>query len=457
MIGKLSAIDDMDFQALFEAMPGLFLVLKPDQPKYTIVAASDAFLKGSMTKRADILGRGLFEVFPDNPNDPKATGENNLGESLKRVIKSKAADKMPLQKYDIEKPASMGGGFDERYWSPLNSPVLDKDKNVIYIIQRVEDVTEVVMAERIAVAEKRTAQAEIDEKTLLINNNQERINEIMDTLLKYTILDFSQTIQISEKGDELDAIAVGLNTLSEELKNHIQQVESGSQRLEAVNKELEAFSYSVSHDLRAPLRAIDGYAKILEEDYHATLDPEAKRLLTVIQYNAKRMAALIDDLLAFSRLGKKEVQRSDINMKELVEGALFDISKSTDYRAEVKLGALHPLKADYSLINQVMINFISNAVKYSSKRAKPLVEIGSAINKDGEVVYSVIDNGVGFNMDYAHKMFGVFQRLHTLEEFEGTGVGLAIVQRVINKHGGKVWAESKIGEGAAFHFSIPNQ
>jgi light-regulated signal transduction histidine kinase (bacteriophytochrome) len=123
----------------------------------------------------------------------------------------------------------------------------------------------------------------------------------------------------------------------------------------------------------------------------------------------------------------------------------------------VKLGALHPLKADYSLINQVMINFISNAVKYSSKRAKPLVEIGSAINKDGEVVYSVIDNGVGFNMDYAHKMFGVFQRLHTLEEFEGTGVGLAIVQRVINKHGGKVWAESKIGEGAAFHFSIPNQ
>ncbi|MGZ4158928.1 MAG: sensor histidine kinase, partial [Bacteroidia bacterium] len=235
---------------------------------------------------------------------------------------------------------------------------------------------------------------------------------------------------------------------------HIKRLESSTLQLSAVNKELEAFSYSVSHDLRSPLRAIDGYSRILEEDCKELLDEEGKRLLGVIQYNAKRMGTLIDDLLAFSRLGRKDIQRSDINMQDLIEGALNEIKKAMPHKAEVKFGTLHPVKADYALISQVMINFISNAIKYSSKNEKPLIEIASTI-KDGDIIYSIADNGVGFNMDYAHKLFGVFQRLHTIDEFEGTGVGLAIVQRVIYKHNGKVWAESVLGKGATFYFSIP--
>lgn len=453
MIARVSAKNDVDFQVLFEAVPALFLVIKPDTD-YTILAASDAYLDAMGRKREETIGRPLFKVFLPNRDDPAASANKLIDKSIKTILKNKVSDIMPLVKYDVPIPGSKGA-LEEHYWAASNSPVLNKKNEVICIIHRTENVTETFLAQRKAVEEIRMAQAEIAEKSLFIKSNQERINRIMDTLLKYTVLDFRQHIAISDKGDELDAIAVGLNTLSEELENHIQQLESTGTQLESVNKELESFSYSVSHDLRAPLRAIDGYARIMEEDYGKTLDDEGKRLLGVIQYNAKRMGTLIDDLLAFSRLGKKELQRSTINMSELVEAALFDINKSTNSKAKIKIGTLHPLKGDYSLINQVMMNFISNAIKYSSKKENPVVEISSDI-KDGQVIYSVMDNGVGFNMDYSHKLFGVFQRLHTMDEFEGTGVGLAIVKRVINKHGGRVWADSIPGKGATFYFSIPN-
>ena len=226
------------------------------------------------------------------------------------------------------------------------------------------------------------------------------------------------------------------------------------EQIKAVNKELEAFTYSVSHDLRAPLRAIDGYAQMMDEDYSKVLDEEGRRLLSVIQYNANKMGTLIDDLLDFSRLGKKEVQKTNLNMNELAKGAWIDLNKSVKHKAEVKIGKLPPAKGDYGLIHQVLVNLISNGIKYSSKTKRPLVEIKSE-QKDGELIYSVKDNGAGFDMQYAHKLFGVFQRLHKTEEFEGTGVGLAIVQRIINKHSGKVWAEAEVGKGATFYFSLP--
>jgi len=220
------------------------------------------------------------------------------------------------------------------------------------------------------------------------------------------------------------------------------------------NQELEAFSYSVSHDLRTPLRAVNGYAKILEEDYNSLFDDEGKRLLLQVQNNALKMGKLIDDLLAFSRLGRKEVERAEIDMNMLVEQAIREISQSTSFHAEIKLHKLLPVKADYALMLHVMINLISNAIKYSSKKEKPVIEIKSKLGK-GEVIYSVKDNGAGFDMDYVHKLFGVFQRLHSDEEFAGTGVGLAIVQRIIHKHDGKIWAEGKVGEGATFYISLP--
>ncbi|MHB8261657.1 MAG: sensor histidine kinase [Bacteroidia bacterium] len=237
------------------------------------------------------------------------------------------------------------------------------------------------------------------------------------------------------------------------LFNDISERKKTEEQLKGVNKELEAFTYSVSHDLRAPLRAVNGYAEILNEDYETKLDEEGKHIIETIRYNAIKMGTLIDDLLAFSKLGRKEVQRAKINMNELVEGVFIDLAKSFTHKAEIKIGKLHPLEADYGLMHQVMFNLISNAIKYSSKKEHPLVEIFSE-QKNDEVIFSVKDNGAGFDMKYYDKLFGVFQRLHAQEEFDGVGVGLAIIQRIIAKHGGKVWAEGKVNEGAQFNFSV---
>jgi PAS domain S-box-containing protein len=223
------------------------------------------------------------------------------------------------------------------------------------------------------------------------------------------------------------------------------------QQLELVNRELEAFSYSVSHDLRAPLRAIDGYARMLGEDYQKHFDDEGNRLLEVIRKNVLKMSELIDDLLEFSRLGRTELQKTSLDMNILVQGV---ISEFKNHQAEIKTGTMLPSDGDYALISQVMFNLIGNAIKYSSKKTTPVIQISSERKKD-EIQYSVKDNGAGFDMKYADKLFGVFQRLHSAKEFEGTGVGLAIVQRIIIKHGGKVWAESTLHEGATFFFTLP--
>lgn len=232
------------------------------------------------------------------------------------------------------------------------------------------------------------------------------------------------------------------------------KVIAGTEQLIAANKELEAFSYSVSHDLRAPLRAIDGYTRMIEEDYGKLLDDEGKRLLETVQSNAKRMGVLIDDLLSFSRLGKKELLKTNVNMTANASAALTEINKTVDHRAAIMVEDLLPVLADYAMISQVFINLISNAIKYSKKKDKPVVRIHSERAKN-EIIYSVSDNGAGFDMQYAGKLFGVFQRLHNMDDFEGTGVGLAIVHRIITKHGGRVWAEGKVGEGATFYFALP--
>jgi len=226
-------------------------------------------------------------------------------------------------------------------------------------------------------------------------------------------------------------------------------------QLAAVNKELEAFSYSVSHDLRAPLRAINGYSQMLEEDYKTSLDENGKRILQIIKANGIRMSLLIEDLLSFSRLGRKEIQKFLVNMNDMVQGVLQEVNRNnTTHRAEIIVHELPEVWADATLLKQVLLNFILNAIKYSSKRESPRIEIRSFIRNE-EQVFSVQDNGAGFDMRYVHKLFGVFQRLHTADEFEGNGVGLATVKRIITKHGGQVWAEGESGSGATFYFSVP--
>ena len=264
---------------------------------------------------------------------------------------------------------------------------------------------------------------------------------------------------IIERDNDGNAIRMtGFNwdiTERKRIENEIKKLNDELEiRVKERTEEMESFSYSVSHDLRAPLRAINGYARILEEDYKDVLDTEGKRLLTEVQQNAKRMGTLIDDLLAFSRLGRKEVEKSLIDMNKLADSVVREVNQTINHTASIVYENLLPVMADYSLMQHVMINLISNAVKYSSTVQIPVIEIRS-FNNGEEITYSIKDNGVGFNMEYVHKLFGVFQRLHSQDEFPGTGVGLAIVQRIIHKHHGRLWAEGKEGEGATFYFALP--
>jgi len=237
----------------------------------------------------------------------------------------------------------------------------------------------------------------------------------------------------------------------------ITQTKEAERQVISLTKELEAFTYSVSHDLRAPLRSIDGYTRILYEDYNNQLDNEGKRLMSVIIGNTRRMGKLIDDLLEFSRLGRKEMQMSAIEMRPLVETILTNqLEQEPSRKIQVAIHPLHTGYGDIDMIREVWVNLISNAIKYTGKSPDPTIEIGSK-DEGNEVHYFVTDNGVGFDMQYAGKLFGVFQRLHRVQDFPGTGVGLAIVKRIINKHRGRIWAESEINQGATFHFTIPKK
>lgn len=805
---KTSSNDSLDFRSLFESTPGLYLVLSPE---LKIVAVNNAYLKATLTKRDEITDRGIFDVFPDNPDDAKASGVGNLRTSLQRVLETRAPDAMAVQKYDIPRPESEGGGFEEKYWSPLNTPVIGKNNKVQYIIHRVEDVTEFIKlkqkdSEQLKLAEELKTKAnrmeaeifsraqEIQEtnqklreaekvkseffanvshelrtplslilsplESILsgrygetptgqlnflhtMHNNALRLLQMVNGLLDFSKfeagkmnvhreptdiaglilailndfesmiggknidlsfkIDFKEVyvlmdrylfervmfnllsnaakfteaggkvvVEASIEGDKLslsvadtgigipetaikklfqkfsqvegssmrrfEGTGLGLAMVKEftellggsvsvkseenkgsvftvqcfaprtakisqptqpvakkinwiprykpvteshvhpEKKNlprvlvcedneelssyivsilsdlcHIKTAGDGEEALALVltwkpdlvlsdvmmpkkdgitvckeiksnaatskitvvlltalthrdamlkgweakadeylfkpfhpeelitrirsllsviqerknadalldqknsqlielNEELESFSYSVSHDLRAPLRSISGYSKALLEDYGDKLDAIGERTVNTIIKNAAKMNKLIDDLLEFSKLGRKELEKSDIDTTNLVRSIISEMLPPPNI--SIKLNELIKGRADRALITQVWVNLLSNAIKYSSKKEKAFVEVGSDRN-NGEIIYWVKDNGAGFSMAYANKLFGVFQRLHKESEFQGTGIGLALVKRIVTKHHGRAWAEGKENEGAAFYFSLP--
>ncbi len=390
--------------AIFESLPGLCLVLTPD---LRIVTATDAYLKATMTRREQIGNRHLFEVFPDNPGNPAADGVRNLRTSLERVLQTTAPDTMAIQKYDVRRP---DGNFEERFWSPINSPVLGADGRLEYIIHRVEDVTEFMRRKDAGAAD--------------------------------------------EQG-----LRTRLERMEAEVFQSAQQIQAANRKLELANNELEAFSYSVSHDLRAPLRHIDGFAGLLRKSSGAALGDQGRRQLDTISNAARQMGRLIDDLLSFSRMSRAQVQPVEIDQNALIAALIQENGLAkTSPPVEWRIAPLPPVRADSAMLRQVWLNLLDNAVKYSGKTPAPCVEIGHQQDPNTrEQVFFVRDNGAGFDMRYVDKLFGVFQRLHGPAEFEGTGIGLANVRRIITRHGGRTWAEGRVGAGATFYFSLPRE
>ncbi len=277
-----------------------------------------------------------------------------------------------------------------------------------------------------------------------LKDNQEHLEKIIK----------KRTLEIEKTAKEMENSQQALAYLVEDVNESRVELEESNRQLAYVNKELESFSYSVSHDLRAPLRAIDGFTRILMTDYVARLDDEGKRLGSVIQQSAQKMGQLIDDLLSFSRIGREAMHFSNIDMGKMANTIYREVVDAEERKRVVfNVSDLPNAKGDSNMIRQVWVNLISNAHKYTTRRKQAFISITSQEEEDN-FIYCVKDNGAGFDMRYKDKLFGVFQRLHSEKEFKGTGVGLALVQRIIHRHGGRVWAESKVNKGAAFYFTL---
>jgi PAS domain S-box-containing protein len=388
-----------ELKSLFESLPGLYLVLTPE---LKIVAASDAYLKATLTTREGILGRNIFDVFPDNPDDPGTKAVANMRSSINRVIRNAASDTMAISKHDVRRP---DGVFEEHYWSPINSPMFGADRQIKYIIHRVEEVTEFVRQKQ------------------------------------------------RPAGDSAE-LRTRMEQMEAEVFQSSQKVRAANQQLEAANKELEAFSYSVSHDLRAPLRHLAGFVELLNKR-ETSLDDKSRHYLEVITGAASQMGRLVDDLLSFSRMGRSEMMRSQVDLRVLLDEAIHDLRTDMKGRNIIwDIKALPVVAGDPAMLKLAFVNLLSNAIKFTKHREEATIDVGSEQTGD-ELIVHVKDNGAGFDPQYAHKLFNLFQRLHRAEEFEGTGVGLANVRRIIHRHGGRTWAEGVVNEGATIWFSLP--
>ena len=382
---------------------------------------------------------------------------------------SQYPENMPANSFPV-KPASEGYRFENSYlegYQPviqgerrLGTLYLKSDLNAMYErfqLYLLIAILVIAVSSLLAYFLSKLLQKGISKPILALAQTAKAISDHQDYSVRATKLGKDELGSLTDAFNKmLIQIQEQNQKLSEFNQNLEQKVTERTLELEAVNKELSSFSYSISHDLRTPLRSIHGYISILSEEYGRQLDDEAKRLMSIISHNAKRMGQLIDDLLAFSQLGKKELRKTKVSMNHIVTEVWEELSRMEGKRSiEFIRKELPDAYADPATIKQVWINLISNALKYTGNKEKAIIEI-SFEEQGEETVYSIRDNGAGFDMQYQNKLFGVFQRLHSPKEFEGTGVGLAIVGRIIAKHGGEIWANGKVNEGAAFYFSLSN-
>ncbi len=341
----------------------------------------------------------------------------------------------------------------------IHEPMSESAQETIRLLQQ-----ELAETNREVLALTVELEKRVEERTTALRAAQvdlQRANtELMDLALELEQRVAQRTAELARANEALrQQIAERLQAeqqvrrLNDELERRVQE---RTAQLEAANKELEAFSYSVSHDLRAPLRHLGGYAQALLEDYQSVLDDQGREYLTHLTAAAARMDALIENLLRFARMAREPLQASDINLDQLVRSVIADLESEQPPRPLVWQVQLLPrVRADPAMLRQVWINLIGNALKYTRRKETARIEIGWREGSDREWVFFVKDNGAGFDMKDREKLFGIFQRLHSQDEFEGTGIGLAIVRRIIERHGGRTWAEGEPGAGATFYFSLP--
>lgn len=399
---------DPDFRALFEAAPGLYLVLDPE---LRIVAASDAYLAATLTVREAILGRGLFEVFPDNPDDPAATGTHNLRASLERARATGRPDSMPVQKYDIRRPESEGGGFEERFWSPRNVPVLDRRGRLRYIIHRVEDVTEFVRLQKRDGEQKAIAGA------------------------------------LRERAEQMEA----------EILRRSAELAGMNEQLRAANNAKNEFLSRMSHELRTPLASVMGFSELLGL---SDLGDDEREWSAAILRAGHHLLALVDEVLDISRLesGTFSMSSESVAIQPLLEEALELVEPLARARQvvvhppEVLAGSGYVI-ADRQRLKQVVINLLSNAIKYN--RVDGEVRVRAEALDDERLLVTFADTGRGIGEESLAKLFTPFERLDAAETgVEGTGLGLALSRALVEAMGGGIGVESTLGAGTTFRIEL---
>jgi signal transduction histidine kinase len=414
--------EKLNYRELFEAAPGLYLVLDTE---LKIVAVTDAYLRATMTTRKDILGRGVFEAFPDNPDDRNADGVSNLRASLHRVLEKKVTDTMAIQKYDIRKPAEEGGAFEVRYWSPFNVPVKDSDGNVKYIIHRVEDVTEFILLQ-----EKDTAQKEINERLKVLND-------------KMALELIQRGKEIMEANKALEAANADLRIRTNELKRS--------------NEELSRFAATASHDIKAPFRTVGAYLDIIRQKLgDGVTDKDIMHAFGRITAARSRISSLLDDLIEFSKYTVSHVAPVAVPLDKVLSDVLKNLEQSIrESGAEVLVPQNLPVvKGHQSQLVRLFQNIISNAIKFQPEGSKPRIAI--SFREQGKMGEFVIrDNGIGIDPKYFNRIFSVFERLNRQDEYDGSGLGLSISKSIVENHGGKIWLESEPGKGTTFYFTLP--
>jgi len=417
----------IDFQKVIELVSSIYIILSTE---LNILYVNAALEKASMRKREDIIGRNLFEVFPDNPADKNADGVSNLSNSLHSVIKYKKQHTMAVQKYDIQRP---DGTFEVRYWSPLNIPVLNSENEIEYIIHRVEDVTEFVLIKN-----------EQQNKDNINIGLQKKVSDMEVEIIK-------RSREIQELNFELEK---KVKERTETLLKREATLEKQNKKLQNQNKELEQFTYIASHDLQEPLRSLISFSELLEKEFLGKLGENGEFYINFISKSSKRMQLLVKGLLDYSRIGR-EKKLVEIDCNEIVKDVLSDmVITIKEGNAEIIVSDLPHLKGYETEIRQLFQNLVSNALKFRKKDVAPKIKI-YAQKREDDWLFSIQDNAIGIDESNQQKLFVIFKRFNNREEYEGTGIGLAHCKKIVELHGGTIWADSKLGEGSTFNFTIP--